>query len=379
MNALDAAVLFWILIWSILGANRGMTDQLLSLAGLAIGAVAGSRLAPQVLPGGRESVWVPLASLAGAIVGAILVQGLLLAAAAPLRRRVRRAPLAGVDSGGGVVVGAALGLALAWMGAAVALYQPGDRIAAARDEVQRSAILGGALEALPPDRVLGALARIDPFPVIPIPAGALPEPDLSLLGEPAALRAEAGVVQVRGRACGLLKQGSGWTAGPDLVATNVHVVAGQEETRVTRPDGRTLDATIVLLDAADDVALLRVPALGTPALPLGDAPQRPEPVLLLGHPDGGSLEAEAATAAPPRTVFARDAYGRGPGARRVVVTRGTLGAGSSGGPVVDRAGRVVAMIFAGTPGGDAGAAVPPAEIASALGSPLAPVDPGPCA
>lgn len=378
MTALDVAVLFWIAIWAILGGNRGMTDQLLSFVGLAAGAVVGSRLAPQLLPGGRESVWVPLVALAGAIVGATLAQALLLAVAAPLRRRMRRAPLLGLDRGGGVVVGALLGLVLAWMAAAVALYQPGDRIAGARDEVQRSAILGRALAAVPPDRVLGALARIDPFPLIPIPAGALPEPDPSLLREPSARAAEAGVVQVRGRACGLLKQGSGWVAAPDLVATNVHVVAGEDETAVTRADGRVLRAGLVYLDAANDVALLRVPGLGTAPLTLGEAPERAEAVLLLGHPNGGPLEAEAATAAPPRTVITRDAYGEGAGARSVVVTRGSLGAGSSGGPIVDASGRVVAMIFGGSSDGSSGAAVPPRFVARGLTSPLAPVDSGPC-
>lgn len=379
MTVLDVAVLLWVGIWAILGAARGMTDQLLSLAGLAAGALAGSRLAPQLLPDGRESIWLPLVALAGAIVGAVLVQAILLAAAAPLRWRVRRGPLMRVDRTGGVLVGAALGLALAWMGAAVAIYQPGDRAAGVRDQVHRSAILARALEAVPPDRLLGALARIDPLPVIPLPAGALPEPDLSLLRDPEARRAGDAVVQVRGRACGLLKQGSGWAAAADLVVTNAHVVAGQNETGVIRADGAGLDAEVVYVDADNDVAVLRVEGLGLAPLPLGEAPERAESVLLLGHPGGGPLVAEAATASPPRTVLAPDAYGHGTQPRSIVVTRGSLGAGSSGGPIVDSAGRVVAVTFGGTPDGDSGAAVPPRFVARGLDSPLTPVDPGPCA
>jgi uncharacterized membrane protein required for colicin V production len=379
VSALDWIVVAWVVLWALLGAARGMTEQVLSLAGLAVGAAAGSRLAPLLLPDGRESVWLPLVALGAAIAGALLVQAVVLRLAAPLRRRVYRHPLRRVDQAGGLVVGAAIGLALAWLAGAVALYQPGDRATGIREEVQRSSILSATLRAVPPDQLLGALARIDPFPVIPLPAQALPPPDQSVLGGPMALRARGSVVQVRGRACGLVKQGSGWVAGDDLVATNAHVIAGQDDTRLTRPGGPSLAAQPVFVDARDDVAILRVPGLDLRPLRLGEAPGAAESVVMMGYPNGGPLVAEAATAAPPRTVIAADAHGRDPGARTVVVTRGTLGPGSSGGPVVDRQGTVVAMIFGGSRDGDSGAAVPPGPIRRALSSPLRAVDAGPCA
>ena len=379
MSALDWIVAGWVALWALLGATRGMTEQLLSLTGLAIGAVAGSRLAPLLLPDGRESVWLPLVALGAAIAGALLVQAVLLRLAAPLRRRVGRDPLRRIDQGGGLVVGASIGLALAWLAGAVALYQPGDRAAGIRDEVQRSSILSTALRAVPPDRLLGALARIDPFPLIPLPAAALPPPDQSVLQNPVALGARGSVVQVRGRACGLLKQGSGWVVGDGLVATNAHVIAGQEETFLLRPGGPTIPAEPVYVDAGNDVALLRAPGLGLGPLRLGDAPDAVESVVLMGYPGGGPLVAEAATAAPPRTVIAPDAYGRGALARSVVVARGSMGPGSSGGPVVDDSGEVVAMIFGGTEDGQSTAAVPPGPIRRGLSSPLTPVDAGPCA
>src|SRR5262245_52579193 len=309
-----------------------MTEQLLSLAGLAIGAAAGSRLAPYLLPGGGESVWLPLAALGAAIVGALIVQAVLLQLAAPLRRRVGRHPLRRADQAGGLVVGAAIGIALAWLAGAVALYQPGDGATGIRDQVQRSSILSAALRAVPPDRLLGALARIDPFPVIPLPAAALPPPDESVLRDPVALGARGSVVQVRGRACGLVKQGSGWVVGDGLVATNAHVIAGEDDTLLIPPGGPSLPAEPVFVDARNDVALLRAPALRLRPLRLGDPPGEPESVVLMGYPNGGPLVAEAATAAPSRTVIAPDAFGRDRGPRGVVVTRGTLGPGSRGGP-----------------------------------------------
>ncbi|MGD9571666.1 MAG: CvpA family protein [Thermoleophilia bacterium] len=379
MTAVDGIVIAWIVIWALFGTSRGLVEQVLSLAGLAAGALAGSRLAPLLLPDGRESVWLPLVSLAGAIVGASLAQALLLTLATPLRRRVDTGTARKVDQGGGLVLGAFLGLALAWLIAAVALYQPGDRIAALRNEVQRSEILSAALRALPPDRVLGALARIDPFPLLPLPAAALPDPDPSVSAIAAADRAQGSIVQLRGRACGLVKQGTGWVVAEDLVATNAHVVAGQTETQVSAPGGRVLRARAVYVDGDDDVALMRVEGLGLPALPLGSAPDTGQTVVLLGFPGGRGLTALAVTAAAPRTVLAPDAYGDGRQPRSVVVTSKSLGPGSSGGPVVDRQGRVRAMIFGGSPDGTSGAAVPPGQIREALSAPLNPVSTGPCA
>ena len=237
MSALDWIVIGWIVLWALLGAGRGMVEQILSLIGLVAGALAGSRLAPVLLPDGRESVWLPLVALGGAVVGAVLVQGLLLALARPLRRWVARGPARAVDRGGGVVVGAALGMALAWLVAAVVIFQPSDRVVSFRNEVRGSSILSTALRVVPPDEVLGALARIDSFPLIPLPAAALPEPDPSVARSPGARRARASVVELSGSGCGLIKQGSGWVVGDHLVMTNLHVIAGEDDT-VSRWQGR---------------------------------------------------------------------------------------------------------------------------------------------
>ena len=379
MTALDAAVIAWMLLWAFVGSARGLVEQVLSFAGLAVGALAGSRLAPLLLPGGRESVWLPLVSLGGAIVGAVLVQTVILTLAAPLRRRVLRGPARRADAGGGFVLGAVLGLGLAWLIGAVALYQPGNRVTGLREQVQRSTILSATLRLVPPDTVLGALARVDPFPLLPLPSVVLPAPDPSVARDPTARRAGTRVVQLRGRACGLVKQGSGWVIGEGLVATNAHVIAGQADTEAILPGGSVLDAEPVYVDARNDVAIVRVAELALAPLTLVDAPRTGQPVVLLGYPGGGPLAAGAATAAAPRTVLAPDAYGRGTIARSVVTTRGSLGPGSSGGPVVDTSGHVVAMIFGGTPGGESGAAVPPGPIRRGLDSPLTPVGAGPCA
>ena len=89
------------------GLRRGLIATVLSLAGITAGAVIGGRLAPQFLHGGSQSRYTPLAALAGAIVGAALVQGFAALVGASLRRALFvLPPLRLLDSIGGLVAGA---------------------------------------------------------------------------------------------------------------------------------------------------------------------------------------------------------------------------------------------------------------------------------
>src|SRR5579862_5158226 len=55
---------------------------------------------------------------------------------------------------------------------------------------------------------------------------------------------------------------SGVHWGPDLVVTADHTIAREEEIRVTLPDGRTVDASLLGRAPGADVAALKVPGLG---------------------------------------------------------------------------------------------------------------------
>jgi S1-C subfamily serine protease len=65
-------------------------------------------------------------------------------------------------------------------------------------------------------------------------------------------------------------------------------------------------------------------------------------------------------------VLSEDAYGRGPVPRRITTFRGQVRRGNSGGPVVDRGGRVVGTVFAARIDGGAGYAAPPSVVDQAL-------------
>ena len=377
MSWVDLLVIVWIGLSAWVGYQRGLLGQVLSLAGLAVGALVGSRLAPLVLPEGKSSPWVPFASLVGAILGAVLFQVGASVVTRTFRGTVVRGPLRMLDAAGGTVVGAALGIAVAWLAGAVAL-QIGET--GTRRIVQGSAVLSSLVEVVPPSDVLQALARFDPLPLVASrPDIGLPAPDPFVLESPAATRAGASVVKIHGVACGLSVQGSGWVLRPGLVVTNAHVVAGVERPRILAPNDQTLGARTVYLDTKNDVALLSVPELELRALRVSDETPDKDDVILLGYPEDGPLKGTPATAGQPRKMLTQDAYGKRLLLRTIVPLRGVVRHGHSGGPVVDVEGRVVAMIAAAAREGDGGFGVPTEEIERGLDGDLRPVPPGPCA
>ena len=374
MNVADALLLLGVVVFAFLGFYRGFAVQALSLGGLFLGAVVGSVVAPHLLS--ENSPWTPLAGLTGALVGAFVLGAVGAAVGQPVRGFLALRPgLAFADRVGGIAAGGFLGLALGWLVAVLALQQPALGL---RGEVRDSTILPRLVRAVPPESLLAALNRFDPLPLLPGLEGRLPPPDRSVLRSPAARTARDAVLKVQGTACGVGTQGSGWVVDRGLVATNAHVIAGHEHTRVLAPNGQSLGAQPVFVDQANDVALLRVRGLRARPLRTGPEVDLPRSVALLGYPRNGSLTATAGTAGDVRTVLAPDAYEERVRPRVVVPLRGRVEPGESGGPVVDRRGRVLAMIFGGTRSGRGGYAVPVDLVLRALEERLRPVAPGPC-
>jgi len=380
MTALDWGILAFTLIMALWGYAQGLIVGFLSLAGFALGALIGSRVAPRLLEEGSSSPFAPLIALVGALlVGGILASGLELLG---FRLRGRLGDSLGVlDGMGGAVLVACLGLALAWVAGAVALNTPGAR--ELREPIQRSSILTRLNATLPPSGpLLQTLARFDPFPTIAGPDPGVRAPDSAIGRDPQVRAAARSVVRVLGTACGLGVQGSGWVAGSGLVVTNAHVVAGQDDTTVqVGGGGPRQDAQAVYVDAGNDLAVLRVQGIGgVPALPLNDGASPGTNAAVLGFPENGPYDVEPARLGRTRTVLSQDAYGRGPTRRRITALRGLVRSGNSGGPMVDGAGRVVATVFAAArkSGSGSGFGVPDSIVRQGLGRARGPVDTGPC-
>ena len=272
MTKVDLIALGFVALTAFIGWKKGLISTALSLVGIVLGAWLGSRLAPELLQGGKNSPYTPLAALVGAAVGAILLETLGTLAGSALRSRVRRPKLTTFDATGGLVLGTLSGLAIVWVLGAVALLLPGQTDL--RRGAQSSALLQRLNQVVSPTDVLDVLARIDPFPTIAGPAGPVAPPDPRLARAVGVRRASPSVVRVLGTACDVGVEGTGWAARPDLVVTAAHVVAGQKDTVVELQSGGRLPADVVAFDPRNDVAVLRVGNLGLRGLPLATAQGR---------------------------------------------------------------------------------------------------------
>ena len=100
----------------------------------------------------------------------------------------------------------------------------------------------------PPD-TLQALRRLvgdDPFPQVfdalrPAPdPGAVPGAS-GPVRRPSPRRSAASTVKIEGEACSRIQEGSGFFVADDLVVTNAHVVAGEDDSDVELSDGTPID------------------------------------------------------------------------------------------------------------------------------------------
>jgi hypothetical protein len=372
----DWLALGFVVLAGLIGFRKGLVASFLSVVGIVVGALLGARIAPHLLPNGSRSPYTPLVALGGAVVLAALLETLASIAGAVVRRGLFP-PLRALDSAGGLVLGAATGLAVVWIAGAAALLVPGRP--GLRAAAQRSFILRHLTDLVPPATLLHALARVDPFPQISGPAAPSEPPTEAVLREPAIRAAAPSIVRVTGTACGLGIEGTGWVAGPGLVVTAAHVVAGERDTTVQQAGAsERLDAEPVAFDPRNDVAVLRVPSLVARPLPLTD-PHEGAPVAIVGYPNDGPLDATPGRIGKTASVLTQDAYGHGPVTRTITSVGGAVRHGDSGAPAIDAAGRVQSTMFAVRIGTASGYGVPAEVVRDALAGAGQAVSTGGCA
>jgi S1-C subfamily serine protease len=155
-------------------------------------------------------------------------------------------------------------------------------------------------------------------------------------------------VRVEGVACDRVQQGSGFVVGPDLVVTNAHVVAGEDETVLQRSDGSEVRAVVVAFDPDRDLAVLHADGLDRPALARSTVDVGGVGAVF-GHPGGGALRAAPFQVGEAVTATGTDIYDQSRTRREVLVLASALQPGDSGAALVDPDGEVVGVAFAIAP------------------------------
>jgi S1-C subfamily serine protease len=161
----------------------------------------------------------------------------------------------------------------------------------------------------------------------------------------------------------ILKTGTGFFASPDgAVVTCHHVVEGASNIRVCTLTGAEFKNNGVLLaDPKIDIAILGVEASGVASVPLADDQSAAVgmPVAILGNPLGLSGSLSTGVVSALRSVKGYDFP--------AIQVSAAVSPGSSGGPVVDREGRLLGMVSAKMPEGESiGFALPVGLIRQAL-------------
>jgi S1-C subfamily serine protease len=192
----------------------------------------------------------------------------------------------------------------------------------------------------------------------------VPEPVPADLQTPGILNATREVSKVISHSDCATEAGSAWPVAPDYLVTNAHVVAGGRTVDVDLPNGRSFAAIVVLFDPEVDIAILHVPGVGLAPLPFARVdPARGDTGAVIGYPGGQAEKTVPAAVRGLENAQGHDIYGQGLITRRIEVLQAVVIPGNSGGPVVDRTGVVIGLVFAAsTLDSNEGYALAPSQI-----------------
>ncbi len=373
MNALDWVLVALVLAYAVSGYWQGFISGAFATGGLLLGGLVGVWLAPQLLGNSAPALWVSLAALFVVLICASFGQAILQYVGARLRDRIRWQPARALDAVGGAALSMAAVLVVAWaLGVAVS----GASLPWVSQEVRDSQVLQ-RVDGVMPDQAVQALNSfndvvgqsffpryLEPFArerivdVGPPPGRIGRDPDVRA--------AQRSVVKIRGENyCNRGVEGSGFVYAFHRVMTNAHVVAGVAHPTVL-VDGREVPGTVVYYNPEIDVAVLAIDGVNEPSLRFDTSGRSGSPAAVLGYPQDGPYNVQAARIRAEQRLRSPDIYSNGTVLREVFSLRGLVRPGNSGGPLVSPAGRVYGVIFAASvTDSDTGYALTAAQVSSA--------------
>lgn len=244
------------------------------------------------------------------------------------------------------------------MAAAISQTRGAGRQAAA-SVTGRARGLGAALAVAVSAAALGAGCQSSAAPVSPAdpdpparaplddPPDPPPAPAHDGLSDRRRSAVVASTVRVTGHSCGVLREGSGFAVGADLVATSAHLLLGVDEPQVELADGRKLVGAPVAFDPVNDLAVLAVPGAGLAPLELGDAADGAVGALV-GWEDEAAPEPTPFRIDRPVTVRIDEVGGDERVERKSWLVAARIDSGDSGAALVDGDGAVVGVAYAAT-------------------------------
>jgi S1-C subfamily serine protease len=336
------------------GYRLGFLARVSSWIGMALGTVVGALMLPPVLRAVEDASDSQLLFITlGVLVGmAFIGQALGLFVGGRLHVALPGQSVRSLDRGAGALAGVVGVFVTLWLLLPLMADVPGWFAVQART----SAVADFVDQRFPPaPDTVATLRRLvggDQFPRVfdalqPAPDLG-PPPSASTIPQAVVDAVVPSTVKVHGVACRRIQEGSGFVAGPGLVVTNAHVVAGEGETVVQRSDGTEVRATVVAFDPRRDLAVLSAPDLDRPALARADVEEGALGAVF-GHPGGGPLRAAPFSVGRTVNATGTDIYDRERTERKVLILAAGLAPGDSGAALIDPQGRVVGVAFAIAP------------------------------
>jgi S1-C subfamily serine protease len=357
VSAVDVALAALLLLAAISGYRQGLIAGALGFVGFLVGGAVGMVLAPMVLASWTNALGQALVTVLAVLLCAAVGQALMGVLGAALRESVEWRPARLADAAAGSVLSVTAVLVLAWFLALAFVAGPSSGLTS---QLRASSILT-SVDGVMPEQARGLFTTLrnsfdkSVFPevfagiatpeLVPVPA---PDGDLAAL--PIADEVRGSIVEVLGTSssCSRGFTGSGFVYSPQRVMTNAHVVAGTDRVFV-RVGGveRPLPADVVLFDPAGDVAVLAVPELEARPLTFRTKPaKRGDDGIVIGFPGGRAYTVGSARVRDVIDARGSDIYDADPVTREIYALRTRVRPGNSGGPLIDRQGQVLGVVFA---------------------------------
>lgn len=354
MNIIDIVIVLLLVTALLRGVELGFVRQMLTTTGLLVGFFTGAILQGKLIHLAHTPPHKATLSIVIILAAITLFLGVGEYIGIRLKTKLQKVRLRGINSADKALGSALAGitvLLITWLSATIFANAP---LPGLQRQLRNSVIVAQLNKTLPsaPDTISRLGHLIDPNGFPNVFTGLEPHIDISTplpsIGDldSAVKQTRVSVVKVQGRGCGGISTGSGFVADDNLVITNAHVVAGVPQPIVLDANGEHA-TSVIWFDPNLDMAVLKVDDLaGKPLHISPDLVANGTPSAVLGYPGGGDFTADPATILDSFKAIGRNIYNHGQTERQVYSIKATVEPGNSGGPLINRDGDVIGVVFA---------------------------------